>query len=154
MLHLKRRTWDELCRHAQETFPEECCGAIVVSADEEEEVRRITNVQNAMHARDPQHYPRDATVAYFMDPKELLAIIKEVESGQVALKAFYHSHPNHDAYFSAEDKARAMFGDEPAYPDAAYLVISIYNRTVRAIRAYRWDEETRDFVETGLSTVS
>ncbi|MCS6926100.1 MAG: M67 family metallopeptidase [Candidatus Binatia bacterium] len=154
MLHLKRRTWDELCRHAQETFPEECCGAIVVNAAEEEEVRRITNVQNAMHARDPRHYPRDATVAYFMDPKELLAIIKEVESGQVTLKAFYHSHPNHDAYFSAEDKTRAMFGDEPAYPDAAYLVISIYNRTVRAIRAYRWDEETRDFVETGLSTVS
>ncbi|MCL6440496.1 MAG: M67 family metallopeptidase [Thermoleophilum sp.] len=152
MLHLKRHTWDELCRHAQDTFPEECCGAIVVNAAGEEEVRRITNVQNAMHAKDPQNYPRDATIAYFMDPKELLEIMKEVDSGRVTLKAFYHSHPNHDAYFSAEDKARALFADEPSYPDAAYLVISIYDRAVRVIRAYRWDEEQRDFVETSLST--
>jgi len=152
MLHLKRPIWDGLCRHAQETFPEECCGAIVLGADGEETVRRITNRQNAMHAKDPRNYPRDATIAYFMDPKELLAIIQETEGGGATLKAFYHSHPNHDAYFSAEDKARAMFIDEPSYPDTAYLVISIYDREVRAIRAYLWNEERKDFVETSLST--
>jgi proteasome lid subunit RPN8/RPN11 len=154
MLHLERRTWEEICNHAQETFPEECCGTIVVSADGEEVVRRITNIQNAMHEKDPHSYPRNATIAYFMDPKELLEVIKEVDSGAARLKAFYHSHPNHDAYFSAEDKARAMFGDEPSYPDAAYLVLSIYDRQVRAIRAYRWDEKSQDFVEAGLSRES
>lgn len=150
MLQLSRCTWDELCRHAQEAFPEECCGAVVVNANGEE-IRRITNVQNAMHEKDPQGYPRNATIAYFMEPKELLAILQEVDSGHVTLKAFYHSHPNHDAYFSAEDKARAMFGDEPSYPEAAYLVISIYDRTVCTIRAYQWDEESKDFVEAQLS---
>jgi proteasome lid subunit RPN8/RPN11 len=152
MLHLKRPVWDDLCRHAQETFPEECCGAIVLGVDGEETVRRITNRQNDMHARDPHTYPRDATIAYFMDPKELLAIIQETESKGAKLQAFYHSHPNHEAYFSAEDKAQAMFIDEPSYPDAAYVVISIYDREVRAIRAYRWDEDRKDFIETDLST--
>jgi proteasome lid subunit RPN8/RPN11 len=151
MIHLRAKTWDALCRHAQETFPEECCGAILVGANGEE-VRRISNIQNAMHAEDPQGYPRDATIAYFMDPKELLAVLKEVDSSKAVLKAFYHSHPNHDAYFSAEDKARAMFGDEPSYPETAHLVISIYERAVRAIRAYVWDEGAKDFVETELST--
>jgi proteasome lid subunit RPN8/RPN11 len=151
MIHLSAHTWDALCQHAQEIFPDECCGAILVENDREE-VRRIPNIQNAMHAKDPQQFPRDATIAYFMDPKELLTVNKEVDSGKAQLKAFYHSHPNHDAYFSAEDKRQAMFGDEPSYPDTAYLVISIYDRQVRNIKAYRWDEAAKGFVEAELST--
>lgn len=151
MIHLRAHTWDAICRHAQDTFPEECCGAILTNA-KGEEVRRITNIQNAMHEKDPQGYPRDATIAYFMEPKELLAVIKDTDSGKATLKAFYHSHPNHGAYFSAEDKARAMFGDEPSYPDTAYLVISIYDREVKTIRAYVWNEQQKDFLEAELST--
>lgn len=151
MIHLSARTWDAICQHAQEIFPNECCGAILVK-DDCEEVLRITNIQNAMHGKDPQQFPRDATIAYFMDPKELLAMNKEVDSGRAGLKAFYHSHPNHEAYFSAEDKRQALFGDEPSYPDIAYLVISVYDRQVRDIKAYQWDETARDFVETELRT--
>jgi proteasome lid subunit RPN8/RPN11 len=151
MVRLSAQSWDAICRHAQETFPDECCGAIL-SRGGVEEVQRITNIQNAMHAKDPRNYPRDATIAYFMDPKELLTVVKEIDSGKAELRAFYHSHPNHDAYFSAEDKVRAMFGDEPSYPDASYLVISIYDRQVKTIRAYKWEEEKKDFIETGLST--
>ena len=151
MILLKPHTWDAICRHAQETFPEECCGAIL-TAPRGEEVRRITNIQNIMHAKDPQSYPRDATIAYVMEPKELLAVLKEVDSGKAVLKAFYHSHPNHDAYFSAEDKRQALFGDEPSYPDAIYLVISIYDREVKIIRAYAWNDQGKDFIETELRT--
>jgi proteasome lid subunit RPN8/RPN11 len=152
MIHLQPQTWDALCRHAEATFPEECCGVILASVGGEQ-VRPITNIQNAMHARDPQGYPRAATIAYFMHPKELLTVLQEVDSGKATLKAFYHSHPNHDAYFSAEDRARAMFADEPSYPDTAHLVISIYEREVRVMRAYVWDEGEKDFVEAPLSTV-
>lgn len=153
MIHLQPSTWDAICHHARETFPDECCGAILENAGREE-VQRVANIQNAMHAKDPRSYPRDATIAYFMDPKELFAVLKQVDSGTATLKAFYHSHPNHDAYFSAEDKTRAMFGDEPSYPEVIHLVVSIYDREVRVIRAYRWDEEKQDFVETTLSTTA
>lgn len=87
-----------------------------------------------------------------MEPKELLAVNMEVDSGKAQLKAFYHSHPNHDAYFSAEDKRQALFEDEPWYPGAVYLVISIYDRQVRNIKAFRWDEDAKEFTETELST--
>jgi proteasome lid subunit RPN8/RPN11 len=151
MVYLSAQTWDALCLHAQETFPEECCGAVLIR-DNEENVRRVPNIQNAMHAKDPQRYPRDATIAYLWDPKVYEEIMTEVESGRAALKAFYHSHPNHDAYFSAEDKAAAMPWGEPSYPETAHLVISIYNQQVRVIRAYGWDEGKKDFVEIELST--
>jgi [CysO sulfur-carrier protein]-S-L-cysteine hydrolase len=151
MVHLSARTWDAICQHAQDTFPDECCG-VILSRGGVEEVRLITNLQNVMHAKDPEQFPRNATIAYFMDPKELLAVHKETDSGAVLLKAFYHSHPNHDAYFSAEDKRQAMFGDEPAYPDTSYVVISVYDRKVKVIHAYCWDDEKKDFLEIELST--
>ena len=151
MIHVDVAAWDALCQHAQEIFPDECCGAIL-TRDGKAEVRRITNVQNAMHDKDPETYPRDATIAYFMEPKELLAVIQEADKSGVELSAFYHSHPNHDAYFSAEDKLQAMFGDEPSYPDTAYVVVSIYDRQVRTMKAFVWDDGRKDFVETELST--
>ncbi len=146
MVQLTSETHEALSQHARETFPEECCGAIM-RVDGREEVRRITNVQNARHAKDPHTYPRGATTAYLMEPTELLAVLKAVDTG-AELTAFYHSHPNHDAYFSADDKAQAMFGDEPSYPDASYLVISIYEREVRTIKAFGWDDTSKDFIET------
>ena len=68
MTHIDAATWQALCRHAQDTFPDECCGAILTRAGRAE-VRRIDNIQNAMHAKDPETYPRDASTAYFMQPQ-------------------------------------------------------------------------------------
>ena len=53
------------------------------------------------------------------------------------------------AYFSGEDRARAMFVDEPLYPDIAWVVVSD-SRQVGEARAFRWDEAQRDFVEVPL----
>ena len=149
MLRISKVSWEAICQHARETFPEECCGVIVGGAGQEE-VRRMTNAQNALHQKDPVAYPRNATTAYFMDAKELLALLQEVDTRHLTLKAFYHSHPNHGAYFSAEDKARAMFDDEPAYPDSAHLVVSIYDQEVREAKAFAWEPEKRDFVAIPL----
>ena len=38
-----------------------------------------------------------------MDYQELELVIDDAKRNGIELKAFYHSHPNHDAYFSAED---------------------------------------------------
>ncbi len=149
MLRISRASWEELCQHAREAFPEECCG-IVLGGEETEEVRRITNIQNTLHQKDPLAHPRDATTAYFMDPKELLATLREADTKHLNLKAFYHSHPQHEAYFSAEDKARALFGDEPSYPDSAHLVISLYDGKVKEAKAFAWDPEKKDFVPIPL----
>lgn len=151
MVYLSARTWDEISKHAEETFPEECCGAILIR-DGHEEVYRMTNVQNAMHEKDPEKFPRDARTAYLPDSKELYALHEEVDRSRAILKVLYHSHPNHDAYFSPTDKQAAMWGDEPSRPDTAHVVISIYDRQVRDIKAYQWEEATKDFVETELRT--
>jgi adenylyltransferase/sulfurtransferase len=149
MLRFRQATLEEMHAHARESYPEECCGFVLTNS-EMEIVRRIANRQSRMHAMDPVNFPRDARTAYFMDPRELLDVQREVDGGEWQIKAVYHSHPNHDAYFSAEDKKQALFDDQPVYPGAVYLVMSIYDRQIRATRAVEWDEEELDFVEVRL----
>jgi [CysO sulfur-carrier protein]-S-L-cysteine hydrolase len=148
-MRLTQDAWNEISRHAQETFPEECCG-VIFSAGAADHARRLKNMQNKLHALDPQTFPRTAEIAYAMDPLELETAIQQAESSGQKLKAFYHSHPNHDAYFSAEDKAFASPFGEPTYPEAAQVVISIYHRAVKVIRAFAWSQEKNDFVEVPI----
>jgi proteasome lid subunit RPN8/RPN11 len=77
--------------------------------------------------------------------------LNAAEASGGRLKAFYHSHPNHEAYFSEEDKAGATPFGEPTYPEAAQVVISIFNRSVKRVRAYMWDPERKDFVEAPIT---
>ena len=143
---LTQETWNEISRHSQETFPEECCG-LVLSNGVKERVRRIENIQNKLHALDPLTYPRTAAIAYAMDPRELESVLDEADKTGFTLKAFYHSHPDHEAYFSAEDKAFATPFGEPTFPAAAQIVVSIYHREIKAIKAFVWSNERKDFVE-------
>ena len=151
MLELQVETLDAIYAHAKETFPDECCG-VILSDGTVEFVRRCQNIQNEQHAKDPETYPRDARTAYLMAPNDLIKIHKEAETENRPIKAFYHSHPNHDAYFSEKDKADATAWDEPMYPDAAYVVVSIYDEEIRTARAYAWSDVAGDFVEVPMYT--
>ena len=55
--------------------------------------------------------------------------------------------------------ARALFGDEPAYPDAVYLVLAVYGPrseprrdqvVVEEYKCFAWDEERADYIEVAL----
>jgi proteasome lid subunit RPN8/RPN11 len=149
VLTIPASIFDEMSRHAAETFPEECCG-LLVERDGSLEVVRVTNVQNEKHAENPEAFPRTAEIAYTMGP-EAAPILVAHERGDLVLRAFYHSHPQHDAYFSEEDKKQATVWEEPSYPDAAQIVISIYDREVKKAKAFRWDDRARDFTEIDLA---
>jgi proteasome lid subunit RPN8/RPN11 len=149
-LRLQRAAVDEMDRQAVRAYPRECCGVILSVADSDE-VRPITNVQDRLHAEDPIENPRDATIAYYMDPKELYAVLRESEDRGRPIRVFYHSHPDHGAYFSTEDEARAMAWDEPAYPDAYYLVLSVVDGAVKERLAVAWDPRARKFSPVDVS---
>lgn len=148
-IELSPETIAAIDRESVAAHPEECCGVVLADGDREL-VRPIPNVQNRLHAEDPVANPRDAKIAYFMEPKALYAVLEESEKQKRPIRVFYHSHPEHGAYFSEEDKARALAWDEPAYPGAAYLVVSVYAGEVKDRRAYAWDETARDFVEAPI----
>ena len=148
-LTLTQANLDALHTHARETYPDECCG-MIVERNGREEVVRVSNIQIALHEKDPEQFPRTAAIAYTMGA-ESASVLIAAERGELAVRAFYHSHPDHESYFSAEDKKQAMGGwDEPNYPHAAQIVMSVRAREVRATKAFAWEATARDFVEVSL----
>lgn len=151
---LTRAVFEAIVCQAERDFPDETCGFIIGNA-EMLEVRPITNVQNAKHAADPLTFTRDARTAFLMEPKEHLAVLNEVDRRKLELIAVYHSHPEHDAYFSTTDRANACSFDpaEPDYPETFHIVLSVRGGKFVRAAAFAWDREAKDFAERELSVV-
>ncbi len=145
---IRRVSMDTMIAHAEREFPFECCGFIISDATTEE-VRPIANIQNRKHAEDPDAFPRDARTAFLMEPQEHLAVMNEVDRRKLGLRAVYHSHPDHDAYFSETDRAQACSFDpsEPDYPDTIYIVMSVRGGKFVRAAAFGWDPEKKEFAE-------
>ncbi|MGA2410956.1 MAG: M67 family metallopeptidase [Candidatus Binataceae bacterium] len=143
--------FDTIVAQAEREFPFECCG-FIIGDGAAQEVRLITNIQNAKHAENPSTFTRDARTAFLMDPKQHLAVLEEVDKRKLKLLAVYHSHPDHDAYFSATDRAQACLFDpsEPDYPDTFHIVLSIKGGKFARAAAFVWDPAIKDFAEAEL----
>lgn len=147
MIPLSQGKLLEIREHALDEYPYECCGIVIgfTESKDDDILFRCTNIQNRLHKMDPKNYPRDAKTAYNIEPRELVKIFNQAQSSGMILKTFYHSHPDHDAYFSNEDEKMALFDGEPAYPDAKYLVMSVYNKLLKDEAWFEWDLKTKSF---------
>ncbi|HVN28253.1 MAG TPA: Mov34/MPN/PAD-1 family protein, partial [Candidatus Binataceae bacterium] len=85
MPKISRANMGQIIAQAEREFPYECCGFIIGDASAEE-VRPIINIQNAKHAEDPESFPRDARTAFLMDPKQHLAVMRELDERKLALR--------------------------------------------------------------------
>ena len=134
---------------AEREYPNECCGMIMgaeKSTGELSRLRPCKNVQDEYHRRDPENFPRTAGTAYFIEPRELLTIQKELREKKEAIRIIYHSHINAGAYFSEEDTKIACQEGEPTYPGVQYLVVSVANGKVKDRALFVWDSKSRKFV--------
>lgn len=141
---------------AVEEYPSECCG-VIMALGEQRQLLRFRNVQDEMHAHDPERYPRTARTAYTIGPRDQFRMI-DLENVGYAVAVIYHSHVDAGAYFSPTDKRVAMLGrdpreHDPAYPDAVYVVASVTDGGLDAVAGFRWDPHARDFtpVDLGLT---
>jgi proteasome lid subunit RPN8/RPN11 len=134
--------------HASEEYPSECCG-LLTDGPQGIKVHPCENIQDTLHAKDPQSYPRGSRIAYYIDPQKLYDIVKQAETAGGGLLGIYHSHVDTEAYFSDEDKERAMVWDEPAYPGVAYVVFSVYQANVTGYKCFAWSEGECEFLEVG-----
>jgi len=82
-------------------------------------------------------------------------VMREIDDRKLALKIVYHSHPDHEAYFSSTDRRQACSFDPdyPDYPETAYVVISIMGGKFNRAATFAWDSEKQEFVETRLTIV-
>ena len=65
-----------------------------------------------------------------------------------SLHAIVHSHPDVGAYFSREDRQKAVTDEgEPLWPGVCYLVVSVREGLVDGARLYTWDAAAGEFRE-------
>ena len=153
MSPLEKEQLDEIHLHAVEEYPYECCGIVVGNPDDNQDnvVYRCENIQNKLHKKDPENFTRDARTAYNISALELQKLLSEASSKGRVFKVLYHSHPEHDAYFSEEDTRMALFdGETPIYPGTQYLVVSVYSEKVRDQALFGWNSETKTFERNPL----
>jgi proteasome lid subunit RPN8/RPN11 len=145
----------EMAAHAQKSYPAECCGLLLASADGSLRFQPIANIAGTREGQGTS--ARTARDGYVMDPKELLSTLEATEKEGGAVWAIVHSHPDVGAYFSREDRDMALGGgQEPLWPGVRYLVISARAAGVDGARLFTWDGASRVFREeevTGISTV-
>ena len=136
-------------------YPAECCGVVLArpGAAPERLLLPCRNIQDELNRKDPDRHPRNARTAYYIDPRDLLAIgRREAEGYRVA--TIYHSHIDTGAYFSETDKRNALVNGEPAYPDAVYVVVSVIEGRPNGANAFAWDSARRDFLPVEFTVPS
>ena len=146
----------EILRHAESGYPDEVCGMVVgiPAKPDSYRVRRVRNIANAQLQRDPNGQSRTARTAYLMDPREQLRILQELDATAESVIAFYHSHPDHAAYFSAMDREHALMRGEPIWPGPSYLVVSVMQGWARSAVWFTWDSARRDFCAESVAVSS
>ena len=143
-MKLNEDTIEKISRHALEEYPEECCG--IITGDLNTQTAHLcNNIQNRLHKEDPVGYPRDARTAYMIERDEFDKVIASARNKGEEIIALYHSHPEHEAYFSEEDYAAQTVFGEPEFPDAVHVIISVINSKIQEIRCFKWNRETRIF---------
>jgi proteasome lid subunit RPN8/RPN11 len=142
VLRIPQPILDGMIAHARELDPCECCGLLGGNDGTIVQQYRITNTVakdaravQVFHEADVKqlgHLSEStrAEVAYFMDPKEMLAAFKDMRAREIDLAVIYHSHTHSPAYPSTTDIGLAY------YPDAAYLIVSLEDKHKPDVRAY------------------
>lgn len=133
--------------------PYEACGFVlgrVTSAREAMQFVPCRNIQNELHASQPERYPRTAETAYVIDAKDQAAVEKIAKEQNLQIIAIFHSHPEHGVYFSQEDKTNAAPWGEPLFPEMSYLVVSVYNKEVKGMSDFYWSTDSEDFLENKI----
>lgn len=144
----------EMAAHARAAYPAECCGLLIEDAAGALSFRPVANIAGSALAGEVS--TRTVRDGYVMEPKGLMAAQDEADRLGGRIWGVVHSHPDVGAYFSNEDRKKALDEDgrEPVWPGVHYLVISARSTGVDGARLFSWDERRRDFTEAEVPGIA
>lgn len=121
-LKISRAFVDAIVAQSRDEYPDECCGVILGPAGKNSP-ERLKPMTNAAHS----------PTFYEFDPKDLLALYREVDDNDEEIVVIYHSHTETEAFPSRTDISYA------GEPGAHYVLVSTRKEIAPAIefRSYR-----------------
>jgi proteasome lid subunit RPN8/RPN11 len=123
-------------RHGRESYPDECCGALIGRGRVVTEALVLPNTTE-----------QGARRRFLVRPSDYRAAERRATEQGAELLGFYHSHPDHPARPSRYDL-------DHAWPVFAYVIVAVDEGTPMALTSWRlredrsaFDEETVELVE-------
>lgn len=130
-LHLPRAVYDAIRAHGEQTYPHECCGALLgrsSSADAGAGQAAEWHVEAAVPAGNTR--TDSAHNRYNIAPAELVKIEREARGRGLDIAGFYHSHPDHPALWSPTDFAEAH------WIGCCYVITSVTQRKATVTNSF------------------
>ena len=135
-----RSHYDEIRAHGAETYPHECCGALLGRDAGEAAVgdpakypvapeREILALYPLVNRRDDS--PRNR---FSVTSEDVMAAEKVARESGMDVVGWYHSHPDHPAQPSQYDR-------EHAWPWYSYVIVSVANRKPQDMTSWRLSDD-------------
>ena len=128
MIQIPKKIYNEMIEHAKAGYPNEACG-ILSGPPPQSVADRIATEFYAMRNLD------EASISYFMDPKEQLKVFKDMRTKDLQMLGIFHSHVASEAFPSQKDVRLAF------YEEASYLIVSLSDREKPILRSFHIREE-------------
>jgi|TARA_B100001105_G_scaffold229205_1_gene200681 proteasome lid subunit RPN8/RPN11 len=126
-IKIQRKLMGELISHALQDDPNECCGLLLGSGDEADELHRMSNVNKKPISR------------YTMQPGELVEAQEKIKKSNREFVAIYHSHTFTQGYPSLIDIKNAVKVSSIA---TRHIIVSLVEKTRPVVRAFSINAES------------
>src|SRR3954452_14520228 len=120
-------------RHGEETFPHECCGALIGTG------ARVTAAVPLPNTT--EEGPRRR---FLVRPQDYREAEKRATELGAELLGFYHSHPDHPARTS-------QFDLDHAWPFFSYIIVSVREGVPQDLASWRLREDRSAFDEEAVT---
>ncbi len=131
MLYLSEELAQRIRTQAAESYPHECCGALL--GDDRESWREVLDLLPLVNRREDS--PRNR---FSITPDDFRVAEKAAQKAGLELFGWYHSHPDHPALPSEYDR-------EHAWPWYSYVIASVADRRPGEMKSWRLADDRSRF---------
>lgn len=132
ILKINQEANNVMQQHAIEIFPDECCGFLYGSENENRIIELAVPVINSKDG--------DKKRRFEISPLDYMKAEQYALQNNISLLGVYHSHPQHPAIASEHDLKQAM-------PYFSYVILSVIDKKIDDIKSWKLNEENTQFLE-------
>ena len=141
-LWISKELAEGIRRHGAETYPHECCGALLGrdssiaeahGSVEKTATREVLRLHPLVNRRDDS--PRNR---FEVTPQDVLEAEKAATAQGLEIVGWYHSHPDHPARPSQYDR-------DHAWPWYSYVIVSVTNGSPHEMTSWRLGNDRQEF---------
>ena len=126
ILKLSKESKEGMQKHAEATYPYECCGFFYGSNGDVREIGEIKEVTNSKEG--------DQRRRFEVSPLDYMGAEKYALESRQELLGIYHSHPDHPAIPSEHDLKQAV-------PFFSYIILAVKQGTLEDTKSWQLNDE-------------